>query len=105
MDTPSWVPVVLLALSLSALANAAEPTLLDAGRAAKAALAQSARFQGTGTVSPQASSADGRFALQAEARFTPASPRFSLRGKSTDLGATCTALGELIFANGFQDPP
>ena len=105
MDTPSWVPVVLLALSLSALADAADPTLVDVGRAAKAALAEPARFQSTGTVSPQISSADGRFALQAEARFTAASPRFSLRGKSSELGATCTALGELIFANGFQDPP
>lgn len=94
MDTASWAPVALFALSVSALANAADLTL-----------AESDRFQSTGTVSPRASSADGRFALQAEARFTPALPRFSLRGKSTDFGATCTALGDVIFANGFQDPP
>ena len=65
------------------------------------------RFQLSGRVVPSAHDAGGRFAVEAQARYTverkPVSGRFSIKSTAaTD--AECATVN-LVFANGFEDAP
>lgn len=67
------------------------------------------RFSGSGTLSPsEPSSADGRFALQAQwrpAAQAGARGRLSLSARpapTVTIGTLCTPLGDDIFRNGFE---
>jgi hypothetical protein len=71
--------------------------------------ASAPRFSGSGTLSPsEPSSADGRFALQAQwrpAAQAGARGRFSLSARlapTVTIGTLCTPLGDDIFRDGFE---
>ena len=91
----------LLACSCGLLSGAAVADGADA------ADAPTPRFQISGKVVPSAQDAGGRFAIQAQARYTPERKpgpgRFSVKSAAaTD--AEC-ATTNLVFANGFEDAP
>jgi hypothetical protein len=80
-------------------------TLLIAVPALAAPPAGSGRYRVEGEVRELARSADGRYALSAEARFKPAAKsadgRYAL--KSTTVG--CDPFPDELFANGFENVP
>jgi hypothetical protein len=65
------------------------------------------RFAVEAELRPLALSTDGRFAIEAEARFTPeansADGRFALKAVNVPAGG-CEAFPDPLFSNGFEAP-
>ncbi|MGE4070686.1 MAG: hypothetical protein AB7E72_05875 [Lysobacterales bacterium] len=68
--------------------------------------ARSSHLQLSGKLMPLTRSSDGRFALQSQASFVPASVseggRFALLKTNVPAGASCDPLPDPLFANGFE---
>jgi len=80
---------------------------LIAGFSATAHAAADTRFALDAEVRPLAISADGRFALDASARYSPeaksADGRFALKAVNVPDGG-CEAFPDPLFSNGFESP-
>lgn len=88
-------PIYALLAMLSAVALAAD------------AAERPPRFRIEGEWRPQATSADGRFAVEAEARYTPAAStsggRFTFKAVNTP-SASCEPFPDDLFRDGFESP-